>query len=667
MTVSISAHTCEQLEALLRAIANDPRADRVARLRQLARYVAAEQPADALDWICDLLERETDLRDGLGRLLAGELLVSPFHRELSDTGADVGHGLLAQTAFRLGRTLVPPVPPAGGAQAVLHAIAASSSAARWVVAAGVGRWRRLLKIVAQAPDWSADGAAAEHLGLELQMAMRWVALRAASTATSEDVQVLLKPAVSETSSFTALPAAVERSFSTAAGPDARAALLAQLVQCEQLARRWRSTARETGTTAGLTHHIRGLREAAVRLKRLALVMQRGDAAFEQGAGLLVEVLVSYAERNSLTQLVRRSSADLAYRMTESASQDGEHYVANSRREWSGLLRAACLAGVVIAFMAIIKIKIAAAHLPLLWEALLVCLNYGLGFVFIHLIHGTVATKQPAMTAAVLARRLAEDDGTPLAMQQTVDLCVRMARSQTIAVAGNVLAAAPVALLLYMLWPMLTGHTLINEVKATAFIADASVWAGPALVFAGIAGCCLFLAGMISGWFDNLSGVTRLSARLAVHPLLLSTLGADRSARLGRYMGEHLGALTGNLTFGFLLGGVSFLGVLTGTGLDIRHVAFSSANTTFAIAHSWAEMQAWLIPLLVAGVLLIGAVNITVSFGLSLFMAIRARGAEDVRTGLLLFLLGRRLLRNPLQIFVPPKNEPRAASEGSDAP
>jgi site-specific recombinase len=253
------------------------------------------------------------------------------------------------------------------------------------------------------------------------------------------------------------------------------------------------------------------------------------------------------------------------------------------------------------------------------------------------------------------------------MQQTVDLCVRMARSQTIAVAGNVLVAAPVALLLYMVWPMLTGHTLINEVKATAFIADASVWAGPALVFAGIAGCCLFLAGMISGWFDNLAGVTRLSARLAVHPLLLSTLGADRSARLGRYMGEHLGALTGNLTFGFLLGGVSFLGVLTGTGLDIRHVAFSSANTTFAIAHSWAEMQAWLIPLLVVGVLLIGAVNITVSFGLSLFMAIRARGAEDVRTGLLLFLLGRRLLRNPLQFFVPPKNEPGAASAGSEAP
>jgi site-specific recombinase len=665
MTVSISAHTCEQLESLLRAIANDPRADRVARLQQLARCVAAERPADALDWICDCLEREANLRDGLGKLLAGELLVSPFHRELSDTGSHVGHGLFAQTAFRVGRKLVPPVPPAGGAQAVLHAIAASSSAARWVAAAGADRWRRLLKLLAQAPAWATDGAAAEHLLVELQLAMRWVALRAASTATSEDVQLLLKPSSVETESFTALPAAVDRSFAPDAGPDARAALLGHLVQCEQLARRWRSAAREAGTTAGLTHHIRSLREAAVRLKRLALVMQRGDVAFEQGAGLLAEMLVAYAERNSLTQLVRRSSADLAYRMTESASQDGEHYVANSRGEWAGLLRAACLAGVVIAFMAIVKIKIAAAHLPLLWEALLVCLNYGLGFVFIHLIHGTVATKQPAMTAAVLARRLAEDDGTPLAMQQTVDLCVKMARSQTIAVAGNVLVAAPVALLLYMLWPVLTGQPLINAAKAAAFIADASVWAGPALLFAGIAGCCLFLAGMMSGWFDNLAGVTRLSARLAVHPVLLRTLGADRSARFGRYIGEHLGALTGNLMFGFLLGGVSFLGVLTGTGLDIRHVAFSSANTTFAIAHAWTDMHAWLIPLLILGVLLIGVVNITVSFGLSLLMAVRARGAEDVRTGLLLFLLGRRLLRNPLQFLVPPKSGSGGASAGAE--
>jgi site-specific recombinase len=39
----------------------------------------------------------------------------------------------------------------------------------------------------------------------------------------------------------------------------------------------------------------------------------------------------------------------------------------------------------------------------------VSLNYGLGFVLIHILHFTVATKQPAMTAARLAAAIEESD------------------------------------------------------------------------------------------------------------------------------------------------------------------------------------------------------------------------------------------------------------------
>ncbi|HET7772379.1 MAG TPA: recombinase, partial [Burkholderiaceae bacterium] len=217
--------------------------------------------------------------------------------------------------------------------------------------------------------------------------------------------------------------------------------------------------------------------------------------------------------------------------------------------------------------------------------------------------------------------------------------------------------------LALLWPLITGTPLITDAKAAGFLADASVWAGPSLLFAAVAGGCLFLAGMISGWFDNFAAVTRLSNRLAVHPVLLRVLGAQRAARVAAYAGEHLGALSGNLLFGFLLGGVSFIGVLTGSGLDIRHVAFSSANTSFAVVHGWSSMELWLIPLFALGVLSIGAVNVAVSFGLSLFMAVRARGAGALRTGLLLRLLARRLLRTPLQFVVPPRETAVTQQDG----
>jgi site-specific recombinase len=665
MQASLSSYAKEKIESVLRQIGQDPRTDRIARLRVLASLLAAEQVGPGLHWVCDLLDREPVWRDALGQLLAGELLSGPLCADLADVGLASGQSLLAQTLGRIGRKIVPPVVPASGAQAVLHALAGAGLASAELQADELQAWARLIALLSQSPAWAPEGAAADHVREELQSAMQWIALRAASATLSPDLQTLIQPARLDSDVFIGLPAAVSTLTNGEPPGRSRADLLARLSRAETLVAKWREAVRESGTTAALTHELRSLRDAVIRLRQIVLALDEDEGAPARRTSLLLDLLAARAQHGSLRALIRRSSADLAYRMTESASQSGEHYVANSRTEWAALLRAACVAGVVVAFMAILKIKIAAAHFPPLWEALFVCLNYGLGFVFIHMIHGTVATKQPAMTAAVLARRLAEDDGTPLSLQRTADLCVKMARSQTVAIAGNVLMAVPVAALLAALWPLITGHSLINDTKAAGFLADASVWAGPSLLFAAVAGTCLFLAGMISGWFDNFAAVTRLSSRLAVHPALLRLLGARRAARVGNYAGEHLGALSGNLLFGFLLGGVSFLGALTGTGLDIRHVAFSSANTAFAVVHGGQSMALWWIPLFALGVLSIGAMNVAVSFGLSLFMAVRARGASGGRIGLLLRLLGRRMLRTPPQFLVPPR-EPAPAERRDEA-
>ncbi|HET7772464.1 MAG TPA: hypothetical protein VFK82_01435, partial [Burkholderiaceae bacterium] len=446
MHASLSSYGKEQIESVLRLVGQDPRTDRVARLRRLAGLVASENIVAALEWVCALLEREPDWRDGLGQLLAGELLTGEVRAELAEVGLAAGQGLLAQTLGRIGRKIVPPVVAASGAQAVLHALVDAGLASADVQDGQAQAWCRLLDLLGRSPAWTREGAAAEHLRQELQEAMHWIALRAAAATLSPDLQALIRPDARETEVFTGLPTMVGALSAADSPARAKADLLGRLARAEALAVQWRDRARESGTTAALTHQIRSLRDASIRLRQLLLALHDDAGRPEHPAALLQELLHAHAQRDSLKALIRRSSADLAYRMTESASQSGEHYVANSRTEWAALLRAACVAGVVVAFMAILKIKIAAAHFPLLWEALFVCLNYGLGFVFIHMIHGTVATKQPAMTAAVLARRLSEDDGTPLSMQKTADLCVKMARSQTVAIAGNVLLAVPVAAL-----------------------------------------------------------------------------------------------------------------------------------------------------------------------------------------------------------------------------
>jgi site-specific recombinase len=98
------------------------------------------------------------------------------------------------------------------------------------------------------------------------------------------------------------------------------------------------------------------------------------------------------------------------RVTDNASRHGEHYITETRAEYWSMARSAMIGGLVIAGMACLKILLAKAAMPPLTGALAYCLNYGLGFCLIHILHGTVATKQPAMTANAIAASISEAGG-----------------------------------------------------------------------------------------------------------------------------------------------------------------------------------------------------------------------------------------------------------------
>ena len=109
------------------------------------------------------------------------------------------------------------------------------------------------------------------------------------------------------------------------------------------------------------------------------------------------------------------------------------------------------------------------------------------------------------------------------------------------------------------------------------------FASAALFHAAIAGVWLFVAGLIAGFFDNRGAYLDLGGRLRAHPRLRRRLRADRLERLATYVEANYGALAGNFLFGVLLGATGYVGHLTGLPLDIRHVAFSSANLGYVLA------------------------------------------------------------------------------------
>jgi site-specific recombinase len=170
--------------------------------------------------------------------------------------------------------------------------------------------------------------------------------------------------------------------------------------------------------------------------------------------------------------------------------------------------------------------------------------------------------------------------------------------------------------------------------------------------------CLFVAGLISGYYDNKAVYTEMARRVAQLRPLRRLLGAARLQRLSVYLENNLGSLMGNLYFGILLGSIGTLGYLLGLPLDIRHVTFSAANFATSLVALDYNMSWQLALTSVAGFLSIGAVNLLVSFALALWVALRARKVRFKQGMSLIKAMGRRFVGAPAEFCIGPKHASR---------
>ena len=349
--------------------------------------------------------------------------------------------------------------------------------------------------------------------------------------------------------------------------------------------------------------------------------------------------------------VGESLSLLARNVTDHASRHGEHYIAGDRAAWLAMLRSAAGGGVIIACMAMIKVQLSLLHLPPLTESLLFGLNYALGFVLIYMLGFTVATKQPSMTAAALAATL--EDSRPRDLQRMVEITRNVGNTQFIAIVGNVALAFPVAMLLVWAWPHLFGHVAAPLAKAEHMLTEVHPLTSGSLIFAGVAGVGLFLSGIVSGFFDNRARYLGMAERIAHHPRLCALFGKDRARRIGEYMDAHHGAIIGNLFFGMYLGLVGSVINLTGLPLDIRHVAFASANLGSSLMLQDFAVNKLALIWAIVGVIGIASVNLLVSFSLAMYVAMRSRRLGSGQLLRLGGLVARDFLRAPWRYYLPP--------------
>jgi site-specific recombinase len=628
-------------------------------VHRLKAALFAQPPSAAIARVIVVLQSDAALRDAFADAI-DTLLASRRHRFLyAETGVLEPTSFARTLRSRLGARLLPHVADPALLRDLFASTFERDADIDAVQSVPLAQWVALFDLVAESPAFVAGAAQSAR---ECDAAIAMLAARAAGLAVDPD-RVRYDHAVrgseaANEADVLELPAAARR-WILAHAQDAQESpkeLLRRLASAQDAVETLRGAAPLHGTSLALTHSLHAAHQTLERLRALVLIRATQDAGERstRAATLFVELVDAQRTEQSLRHVFSQVADDVALQITEHASETGQHYVTDDRPQWWHMLRVAGGAGVIVGVMALLKVFVTRAHLAPLWETLAICLNYGLGFVLIHLLQFTVATKQPAMTATLLAARLDQEDATPAGAARLADLIVRTVRTQVVAIVGNVVLAVPTALLVVVAFRAATGESPVPVPKAQHMLEELHPWASWALLHAAIAGVCLFLSGVISGYYDNLCVFGRVGARLAVHPVLLRLLKPVRTARLARYIEDNLGALLGNLSFGFMLGGVGFIGFLTGLPIDIRHVAFASANTAYALGTLRGHESESAAAFAVVGVLLVGIVNVAVSYGLAFATAFRARRVRYERAGLVLRLVFKRLLRRPHDFVWPPR-------------
>ena len=435
-----------------------------------------------------------------------------------------------------------------------------------------------------------------------------------------------------------------------------------LDQCQQSIERIRKRAAREGTSIRLTFHLQRQQQLITRCEALLDVLDTllhhpdGDEARPPIVRLATTLVAAECRRDNVSDHWRQNLELIALRVTDNAGQQGEHYISETRREYFAIARSAAIGGLIVAFMACLKLLLTKAGMPPLTGALAYCLNYGLGFCLIHLLHGTIATKQPAMTANAIAATISQTGGKLRDVEALAGLVARTVRTQVIAILGNVGVAIPVAMLVAFAVSLTGEAHLVSPEKAEYLLAAQSPIHSGALAYAAVAGACLFVAGLISGYFDNYAAYNHVPQRILQLSWARRLLGEHRLQRVARYVGDNLGALAGNFLFGFLLGGTTIFGVLFGLPLDIRHVAFSSAFVGIGFVGQGGQPDPWLLLWAVLGVAAIGTINLAVSFTLALKVALRSRQVNGTPWRTISSAVWRHFRQSPRAFFLPPRGE-----------
>jgi site-specific recombinase len=645
------------LDALLaHADPSQPLAERVAWVEDLLTWVRRDAPAQRVKLLLQILERQPEARTRVGQALRSIVRDTQALDLFADTGLPRGVAFMQELMSRVMSRVLPNPPDTRDLADIVDRLFPYVRVADWLEQLDPEHASRIVALF-QHGETSAEGGWTS-LRTDLEDAMVQLADRICVLGSHREVRVRLDKIAFRDLPFQKLPPAVETLIARANAnvPVGELAVELNLVRvcvdaCDRTVDEVISHLEKTGVNTTLVYDIARLRAQLRRLELLLEAWATPQLEASRTLALLADLVRQNHVRRSVLALFRQNLQLLTRRIVERNAETGEHYVARNRSEYLGMIRSAAGGGAIMGATTLIKLLLGKLALAEFFKGMFFGLNYAGSFVVIQLLGFTVATKQPANTAPALARRMSELRNAPQ-MEALVDEVVFLMRSQIAAVFGNLALVIPATIMLELLWTTVTGHHLLDEPKAKVLLGSVSPLSA-SLLYAALTGGLLWLSSLIAAWVDNWFVLHHLTPALAQHRGWQHWLGLDRARRLASWLEDNIAGLAGNISLGFLLSMFPVVAGFFGLPLDVRHVTLSTGQVCAAFAVLGGESFWHLSTLGIGlGILGIGLLNILVSFGLALFVAIRARNVRGPERNLFFRALGNRIWQSPLSFVLP---------------
>ena len=382
-----------------------------------------------------------------------------------------------------------------------------------------------------------------------------------------------------------------------------------------------------------------------------MIFEKEEDVIRNSKRLFFKILEYKSHKNNLRELISDSTTLKSHLITNHTAETGSHYIASTPKDYMTMFWRASGGGVIVGALCVLKLLYSYIPGSDFSHAFLYAFNYAMGFIMIYLLNYTLATKQPAMTAATMAKVLSEGENTQKNYIDFAHLVSKLFRTQFIAFMGNVLLAFPVALLIIYGLDVFFMQNLAVE-KSSHLLNDLDPVNSKAIFHACIAGFFLFISGIISGNVSNSSVFYHIPKRIEKNPFLNYFVGKNVAKRLSTYYAKNWAGIVSNFWFGIFLGITGPIGLFFGLDLDIRHITFASGNFALGLYGADFSVSTATFWICFGTVFLIGFFNFAVSFGLSMMLAFQSRKVNFGEVKEIYREIFRYFMKNPLRFFLP---------------